>query len=153
MKSLLQITLSALFILTASIAGAHGEHGDHGDGGGGHHDHNKLCPVYFALADVCAEVEFTKGPFDGDESQFLVRFFDHKSAHGEHVMVDPQNLKIDLWMNMGNHGGHGSAPVKIVKQAQGVYFVSEAYFVMSGRWSVRFFVDGEQADLIVDVKP
>lgn len=117
------------------------------------HDHQKLCPIYFKTSDLCATVEFTKGPVDGDESQFIVRIFDHKSAHGDHVMVDPQNLKIDLWMYMGNHGGHGSAPVKIVKQDVGTYFVSEAYFIMPGRWNVRFFLDNEQSDLIVDVNP
>ncbi|WP_413942789.1 FixH family protein [Bdellovibrio sp. HCB-162] len=150
MKTFLQLTLAAFLFLGANSARAFGEHGDHG--GGGHHDHNTLCPVYFALADVCAEIEFTKGPLSGDESQFLVKFFDHKSAHGEHVMVDPQNIKLDLWMNMGGHG-HGSSPVKIVKQSQGVYFVSEAYFVMSGRWNIRFNVDGEQAEFTIDVQP
>lgn len=121
--------------------------------GEGPHQHEKLCPLFFKAANVCAQVEFTKGPYDGAESQFLVQFFDHKSAHGEHVMVDPTDLKIDLWMFMGDHGGHGSAPVKVVKQATGVYYVSEVYFVMPGRWTVRFFANGEQANLTVDVNP
>lgn len=110
------------------------------------------CPVYFKTADLCASVEFTKGPSDSEESQFLVKFYEHASAHSEHTMVDPQNLKVDLWMNMGHHG-HGSGPVKVVKQDQGTYFVSEAYFVMSGRWQIRLFVNGEKGEFNVDVKP
>lgn len=134
--------LTTLLIFTTSSAFATQTTSDH--------DHAKLCPVYFASADLCAEILFQKGPTEGDESQFLVKFYEHTSAHGDHVMVDPQNLKIDLWMNMGHHG-HGSSPVKIVKQDVGVYFVSEAYFVMSGRWDVRLFANGEQAAFSVDV--
>lgn len=126
---------------------------NHENQGPGHSgDHHKLCPIFLPISDVCAQIEFTKGPFNGDESQFIIKFFEHQSAHGEHVMVDPQNLKIDLWMNMGHHG-HGSSPVKIVKQDRGVYYVSEVYFVMPGRWSIRFFGNGEKTELPVDVKP
>ncbi|KHD89656.1 MAG: serine protease spb1 [Bdellovibrio sp. ArHS] len=110
------------------------------------------CPVYFQTADLCAAIEFTKGPFHGEESQFLVKFYEHHSAGSEPVMIDPQNLKVDLWMNMGHHG-HGSGPVKVVKQDQGTYYVSEAYFVMAGRWQIRLFVNGEKAEFNVDVKP
>lgn len=147
MKHLAKTLIAALVVFAGNFAMASSPSAD------GSHDHNKLCPIFFKTSNVCATVEFTKGPVDGDESQFLVKFFDHKSAHGEHVMVDPADLKIDLWMYMGNHGGHGSAPVKFVKQDTGTYFVSEVYFVMAGRWNVRFFANGEQSDLIVDVKP
>ncbi|MEN0057815.1 MAG: FixH family protein [Bdellovibrio sp.] len=149
MKHFIKILFSALLVSTASTVGAH-EGGHPGSPGS---EHGKLCPVFFSLADVCAKVEFVKGPAQEGESQFLVEFFEHKSAHGEHIPVDPQELKIDLWMYMGNHGGHGSAPVQWQQQSAGVYMVTEAYFVMPGRWNVRFFVNGEQADLIVDVKP
>ncbi|WII71624.1 FixH family protein [Bdellovibrio sp. 22V] len=142
-------TLISAFLVGASTAYACAEHAT---------EHTQVvhedsaCPIYFKNNQLCAEIEFAKGPFNGEESQFIVKFFDHASAHGEHVMKDPAHLKIDLWMNMGHHG-HGSSPVKIVKQDQGVYFVSEAYFVMAGRWQVRFFVNGEQAQYNVDVEP
>lgn len=116
-------------------------------------NHNKLCPIYFQKTDTCAQVEFTQGPFDGEESQFIVHFYEHQSAHGEHFMVTPQQLKVDLWMYMGNHGGHGSAPVTFTEQSTGVYLVSNVYFIMPGRWNIRFFVEGEQKDLIIDIKP
>ncbi len=116
-------------------------------------DHNKLCPIYFQKTDTCAQVEFTQGPFDGEESQFIVHFYEHQSARSEHIMVTPQQLKIDLWMYMGNHGGHGSAPVSFTEQSPGVYLVSNVYFIMPGRWNIRFFVENEQKDLIVDIKP
>lgn len=148
MKNFFLSLISATVLLSGSGAAAHGGHEHHDENG--QHQHNKLCPVFFALADVCAQVQFTQGPVSDDESQFTVSFYKHTSAHGEHVMVDPQDVKVDLWMNMGGHG-HGSAPVKIVKQSTGVYFVSEAYFVMPGTWSIRFAVDNEQAEFSVDV--
>jgi len=115
-------------------------------------ERSTACPIPFSQNNLCADIEFAKGPFNGDESQFIVRFFTAGSAAGERNFVDAQNLKVDLWMNMGHHG-HGSSPVKVVHQSTGTYYVSEAYFVMAGRWNIRLFVNGEQSDLLVDVKP
>lgn len=142
MKQTTLFFVSLFTVLSFQTAFAHG---------GDSSEHNKLCPVFLPLADICAQVEFTRGPQSDDEAQFLVKFYQHSSAHGEHVMVDPVELKVDLWMNMGHHG-HGSSPVKVVKQSTGVYFVSEAYFVMPGRWTVRFFTNNEQAEFPVQVK-
>lgn len=146
MKKLVHLTLFAIFALFANSAFANS--GEHGSG-----EHSKLCPLYFQQTDTCAKVDFIKGPFDGEESQFVVHFYEHQSAHGEHTMVTPQQLKIDLWMYMGNHGGHGSAPVSFSEQSTGVYLVSNVYFIMPGRWNVRIFVGNEQKDLIVDILP
>lgn len=142
MKKTVLFLASLFTALSFQSALAHGEDSS---------EHNKLCPVFFPLANICAQVEFTRGPVSDDEAQFLVKFYDHASAHGEHVMVDPAGLKVDLWMNMGHHG-HGSSPVKVVKQSTGIYFVSEAYFVMPGRWTIRVFSNNEQAEFPVDVK-
>lgn len=148
MKNIILSLISASLLFVGTGANAQNQHEHHDESG--QHQHHKLCPVFFALTDVCAQVEFVKGPVSDDESQFTVSFYKHSSAHGEHEMVDPQDVKIDLWMSMGGHG-HGSAPVKIVKQSVGVYFVSDAYFVMPGMWSVRFAVDSEQGEFKVDV--
>lgn len=113
----------------------------------------KECPLYFAQSDLCASLEFTQAPNQYDESKFLVKIYQHGSTAESPVMADPTEFKVDLWMEMGNHGGHGTAPVKIVKQDLGIYFVSEAYFVMPGRWLVRVSIDGERRNLNVDVKP
>ena len=63
-----------------------------------------------------------------------------------HVMT-PQNaaitnFKLDLWMDMGGHG-HGSSPVKITPFAVNKYRITDAYFVMAGRWLVRMTFDFE----------
>ncbi|MNJ94869.1 hypothetical protein D3C87_125720 [compost metagenome] len=111
----------------------------------------ETCDAEFDGLPVCVQVDFTKGPVNRDESQFAVRFLNTEDG----TAVDPQGLKIDLWMQMGRHG-HGTAPVKIERQDAGVYFVSEAYFVMPGQWQVRFFAQDAQGaekttEVIVDV--
>lgn len=141
MKNLIHIALIAVLSLAGGYALAETQ------------EHSKLCPLYFQQTDTCAKVEFIHGPFDGEESSFVIHFYEHQSAHGEPVMVTPAQMKVDLWMYMGNHGGHGSAPVVVTEQSPGVYLVSNVYFIMPGRWNIRFFVENEQKDLIVDIKP
>lgn len=90
---------------------------------------------------ICAQVQFTQGPVNRAESQFVVKFFSTETG----AAVDPQNLKVDIWMEMSGHGhGHGSGPVTVTKQDFGVYFVTEVYFVMHGEWQLRFFTQDTQ---------
>lgn len=133
MKSLKQLFIFAALSLSALTATA---------------QNSETCPLYFAQSDLCANIEFTKGPFDGLESQFLLKVYGAKDM----VLLDPAELKVDLWMYMGHHGGHGSAPVKVVKQDVGTYYVSEVYFIMPGRWNIRVWVNGEQRDMVLTVK-
>lgn len=53
---------------------------------------------------------------------------------------------------MGNHG-HGSAPLKITATAPGEYDVTNAYFVMKGKWQIRvtYSLAGTQETLIIPV--
>jgi hypothetical protein len=84
---------------------------------------------------VCAHLGHMTKVNSTDEVQFVT-----------HVMT-PQNkaisnLKVDLWMQMGNHG-HGSSPVKLTQFATNKFRVTEAYFVMTGQWLVRVSFDYE----------
>lgn len=60
-----------------------------------------------------------------------------------------QNVKVDLWMQMGNHG-HGSAPVQLTSLSNNKYKVENAWFVMKGEWQVR--VDFEIAGQVYKLK-
>ncbi len=52
-----------------------------------------------------------------------------------------QNLKLDLWMNMGGHG-HGSATVDITILEEAKHFeIKNAWFVMKGTWLARIDFD------------
>ena len=79
---------------------------------------------------VCAHVGFHWGvPTTKAEGKFV---FHATPASGE-----ISDLKIDLWMDMGNGHGHGSAPVALKKMGKNQYAVSNAYFVMPGAWLIR----------------
>ena len=55
-----------------------------------------------------------------------------------HLMVpqneEVQDFKMDLWMPMH---GHGSSPVTLTSKDVNKFWVSDANFVMAGRWLVR----------------
>ncbi len=61
-------------------------------------------------------------------------------------------LKVDLWMQMGNHG-HGSSPLMVTPLAPGEFDVTKAYFVMKGKWQIRvtYKQDSKQETLIIPV--
>lgn len=50
--------------------------------------------------------------------------------------VEANLLKVDLWMQMGQHG-HGSSPLKVIPVAPGEFDVTKAFFVMRGAWQIR----------------
>ncbi len=97
---------------------------------------------------LCLHLGFEALPQEGVESGFMTHFM-LKDA-------DPTLLSdvvIDLWMDMGNGHGHGSAPVT-VEQLDAVHFrVTRAYFVMSGEWLVRvkFKYDRVEHEIAVPV--
>lgn len=45
-------------------------------------------------------------------------------------------LKVDLWMQMGQHG-HGSSLLKVTPVAPGEFDITKAFFVMRGSWQIR----------------
>lgn len=78
---------------------------------------------------VCAHLGHMTKVNSTDEVQFVT----HVTTPQNKAI---SNLKVDLWMQMGNHG-HGSSPVKLTQLATNKYRVTEAYFVMTGSWLVR----------------
>lgn len=89
----------------------------------------------FQKTDFSFGLIWEEGPRLG-ESRFLVRAWNKKtgSINGPYQNL-PKDLHIYLWMSSM---GHGSAPVKISKIADGEYEVSEVHFIMGGPWEIRF---------------
>ncbi|WP_374030443.1 serine protease spb1 [Bdellovibrio bacteriovorus] len=110
------------------------------------------CPLYFPDSELCASVEFAQAPNQNADSPFVLKVYDQTSTASAPALVDPAQLKVDLWMNMGHHG-HGTSPVKIEKQEVGTFLISEAYFVMPGKWLIRVWINGEKSEMTVVVKP
>lgn len=81
-------------------------------------------------AKICAHLKFDQFPTTSSESEFVTHIF---SATGAAV----QNVKVKLWMDMGNGHGHGSAPVVLSALEEVNHFhVQNAWFVMMGEWQV-----------------
>jgi hypothetical protein len=75
---------------------------------------------------ICSEIQMDK-PFTSKEEGRFRLFLKNGEAEFK---------KVDLWMQMGNHG-HGSSPLAVTQVAPGNFDVTKAYFVMKGNWQVR----------------
>lgn len=95
--------------------------------------------------EICTQLLYRTDISTGAEGQFQVIVQGFENAPIE-------NFKVDLWMQMGHHG-HGSSPVDIVQNANGVYLVTNAWFVMRGKWDVRidFTVNGQAHHIEIPV--
>ncbi|MNL39189.1 hypothetical protein D3C87_1614540 [compost metagenome] len=93
------------------------------------------CDVWFAHHGICGTINFLKDVKAYQDSPFQILFTDLNLNPVDHPPVF-----IDLWMSMGEHGGHGSAPVTTTKIQNGIYRAENVYFVMPGSWQVRVTV-------------
>jgi hypothetical protein len=108
------------------------------------HDHHTKNYCSQAAQPVCAHLGYN-GEFT---SEAAGEFVFHVVSAGADRMKD---LTIDLWMDMGDGHGHGSAPVTITQFGPGKYKVSDAWFVMPGQWLVRstFTIDGVAHEIAI----
>ena len=109
------------------------------------HDHSEtICSTQFS--DVCLHLGIHQKLNTTDAGMFMV-----------HFLLDPtqaaniNNLTVELWMDMGNGHGHGSAPVKVTPNGPGKYLVTDAYFVMEGQWLVKVGFDYQGAHEVITV--
>lgn len=135
MKALLVTCLTALLSLSAYAHDGHDHGGDNGGGIQSPHagDHTgEFCTD--ATEDICAHLHFLADVNSSTEGSF--------TAHVETPDNKPiNNLKIDMWMDMGHGHGHGSAPVEIADAGANHFTVTNAWFVMPGTWLVRIDFD------------
>jgi hypothetical protein len=78
---------------------------------------------------VCADIQSDLPFTTKSEGRFELKLEDNKQS-------EINLVKIDLWMQMGNHG-HGSSPLKVLPLATNQFDVTNAYFVMRGTWQIR----------------
>jgi hypothetical protein len=96
----------------------------------------------FNKTDYSFTVVWQEGPQRG-KSRFIMKTWtkDAGTLNGPYQDLS-KNLHVFLWMPSM---GHGSAPVKIKKIADGEYEVSEVQFIMGGKWEIRLQLnDGAQ---------
>lgn len=84
------------------------------------------------LTKSCAHLKFEDYPTTTKEGEFIVHVLP------EHSSTIIKEIKVSLWMDMGNGNGHGSAPVEVLETEElNHFFVQNAWFVMKGNWLVR----------------
>lgn len=86
-------------------------------------------------ANLCAFLWFQSSVDTETAAKFVVRM----------TTPDAQELslvKVELWMNMENGHGHGSAPVVVDQVANNIFQITNAYFIMMGEWVVRIQFSG-----------
>jgi len=69
------------------------------------------------------------------ESRFRMQTWKSGISTVNGPYTDLPSFKIYLWMPSM---GHGSSPVSIKKLASGDYEVNNVFFIMGGRWELRF---------------
>lgn len=125
-----KLVLASLFVVGLSVQAQQAQDDDH-------------TPNYCSAVQttVCAHLGHMTALNTTDEVQFVA-----------HVMtpsdVQVTDLKVELWMEMGSHS-HPGSPVTLTQFGVNKYRVTEAYFVMSGTWTVRltFNFDGQKQQI------
>lgn len=133
MKKLI-LTLSLSLVLMASLSWAQ--------------EADEHTPDYCAKnnANVCAHLGHMSGLTSTTEGHFVVHV---SKTEG----FETQDMDVKLMMHMGHHS-HGSAPVKLTQFAPNKYKVDNAWFVMTGLWSVdlTFKLNGQVYDISIPVE-
>jgi hypothetical protein len=99
------------------------------------HEPANDCPLEFPKASLCASVKWDSALSTEDENTGTLHFWKKGGSGESGPYADPgATVSILLWMPAM---GHGSSPVTVTPQGEGVYSVSKAYFIMPGDWEVR----------------
>ncbi len=138
MRHLLSVVFLTLAVSFSFLQDSSANQFDLKHGDGENHDHTENVCVQGNVK-VCAHLKFLSKIDSSNEGQFMA----HILAPGNQEV---QNLKIDLWMDMGAGHGHGSAPVDVQSLGKNKFKVTNAWFVMMGQWLVRLnFTIGQDA--------
>ncbi len=82
-------------------------------------------------AKVCSQTTTVCATYQSD-----VDFTTTQEGRFRLSLSEAKLLKVDLWMQMGQHG-HGSSPLKVTPVAPGEFDITKAFFVMRGAWQIR----------------
>lgn len=98
--------------------------------------------VTFKKSNYSFVVAWKVAPKKGETSFFMRTWKNDVGTMNGPFQDLEKNLHIFLWMPTM---GHGSAPVKIQKTAEGEYDVTNVQFIMGGKWDIKFQLkDGNQ---------
>ena len=81
------------------------------------------------LNSILYKYHWITGPSVYDESKILLTIQDKSGK-----LFDPPEINFQIWMPTM---GHGSSPVKVEHLSQGIYSISDIYFIMEGYWELQ----------------
>lgn len=95
------------------------------------------CPVEIKKTDICASIEWERGPLWGGFSKATVTYF--KKDDPQQNIDLPKDIILYIWMVM-DQTEHGGRTPKITKKSKGVYEVDQLQFMKmaSGSWEIRW---------------
>lgn len=97
-------------------------------------DSSSSCSLKLETEKLCASIEWIHLPRARQADGEFVLSFSSSSATSN--LQDPQNLPfVKLWMPMGKMG-HGSDPVELHRESEGIYRARGVNFRMAGRWQI-----------------
>lgn len=106
------------------------------------------CRLFFDKSNLCVDLQWEKLPTTSEKGSFVLRFYEKQNNA---ILLDPTlSVAVTLWMPSM---GHGSSPVKIERQAQGVYRISNVFFIMPGEWDIRIQLKNEGQIIEQIIKP
>ncbi len=97
------------------------------------------CPITFKSTNLCADITWLDGPYDGKTSQMEVVFWE--SGDHSHEPVSPEfDVKIYSWMVMNNGHSHGGPKFSSQEVLPGVFQAKEVRMFMGrmkGFWQIK----------------
>jgi hypothetical protein len=95
------------------------------------------CPLNFSKLQICAEMKWLVGPLNGEESSFLLKFWDKKTSNlnGPYLEV-PYLIEVDPRMDTETMH-HGTSWVEVLQVDTGVYKATPVYLFMGGEWKLN----------------
>ncbi|MFG1493550.1 hypothetical protein ABMA75_08300 [Halobacteriovorax sp. ZH4_bin.1] len=108
------------------------------------------CPYEIDTQNLCVDIEWTNGPFDGKPSAFEAIVYDKQSGE----RVSPEDLKVYVWMMMANGHQHGGPAISWSFDEDQLINGNAKFFMghMKGYWQVRFELNGDFAAIDVELK-
>lgn len=107
------------------------------------------CPILFESENLCADLEWTRGPVLNQTSGFEVTFWENGDP--SHTPVSPGfEVEFMTWMVMDNGHSHGGPAINWDEVEPGVFIVNDARFFMHGMkgyWQVKIQLT-ENAELV-----
>ena len=98
---------------------------------------SSTCPTEIEGKNICASVEWERGPLWGGFSKATVTY--HKKNNPEQKVELPKDIILYTWMVMEDTE-HGGRTPKITQKSKGVYEVDQLQFMKmgTGGWQLRW---------------